>query len=140
MSSRKTIYLGDDAEMVIGTRPRNLSGRINTILLRYDRIIDDVMPTLSEAEWCALCDANNGTVLDDHPQTVCYLWANVADFDGLGEKWGVDQAALVDKLRILPYAALCALAEVIADFWGNDKVGKADNRTLLSESGAKVAD
>lgn len=140
MTSRKTVYLADQTEAIIHRYPvDSLAGRINSIIQRYDAIIRDVMPEFSEREWCAICDANNGSIMDDMPQTVAYLWANVHDFEGLGEKWEIDQAALVKKLHSLPYAGKCAVAEVIAGFWHSEKLNQADNVTLLTEAGAKIA-
>lgn len=142
MSKRLTLYIADESQAVIG--PENpatsRAGRINSIIQRYGAIIRDAMPEFSQGEWCAIVDANNGSILDDMPQTVAYTWANVHDSPELGDKWGIDQAALVDKLRSLTYAQKCAVAEVIAGFWNSEKLNQADNHTLLTEAGAKIAE
>ncbi len=60
MSRRTTIYIPDHAEPVIGPlgSADSLSGRVTTILLRYQEILDRSRPQLTEAEWLAIIDAN----------------------------------------------------------------------------------
>jgi predicted GTPase len=42
---------------------------------------------------------------------------NVHDTPGLGEKWSVDQNALVAKLQRLPKSTLIAIQEATDRFW-----------------------
>lgn len=87
---------------------------------RYYALVDDALPrlreTLSRDEACAVMDACNGLYMDDGVGAR-FLWAEVADSDGLDEKWGIDQNALVGKLRGLSLAATMTLADAIGRFW-----------------------
>lgn len=142
MSRRLTLYVSDDSQAVIGPDNPSTSkaGRINSIIQRYGAITREAMPEFSEHEWCAICDANNGAILDDMPQTVAYIWANVHDTPGLGDKWGIDQDALVKKLHKLTIAEKCAVAEVITAFWRSNDLNSASNEELLREAGARLAE
>ena len=120
MGGKRSVYFSDaaleylkDAEV--------LSSRLVGILLRYREIVRRELPVLSRAEWCAICDANNGCddlLLGDHPESVgSMLWANVHDSPGLGEKWGIDQARLVKRMQQWSYAQQVAAFEVVRCFW-----------------------
>lgn len=135
MSSRKTIYLTDDSERIIGS-PDSLSGRINSIIGRYEKVTTDSMPPFTVQEWCAICDANNGTIVDDQPQSVSYMWANIADSPELDEKWGVDRMALAEKVRDLSFAEQCSIAEVVRAFWSNDWSQAKDYADVFQTIGA----
>lgn len=45
------------------------------------------------------------------------LWANVADTPELGDKWRIDQDALVKKLHGMTDAQKIAVAETVQRFW-----------------------
>lgn len=124
MSKRLTVRLPEQAMSALGETDE-LSQRITACLIRYEAICRDLMPRFSRAEWCAIFDANNGAsdvfaeVTGPMPPGV---WANVEDanrLDGLGEKWGIDAAALVSKLQGLSRAELLAVEEAIARFWSH---------------------
>ena len=70
------------------------------------------------------------------PQTTAFMWANVADSGGIGEKWGIDAERLVVKMRNLTYAETVAVAEVVQRFWSD--CSKTDNEKWLAECGAKI--
>lgn len=70
---------------------------------------------LSQAEACAVCDANNGALWLEH--SWAGIWANVADSDCLGEKWEVDCSALIAKLRNAGPVVQFALSWAICQFW-----------------------
>lgn len=128
-------------EIIEATFPEgrgNMSGRINTIILRYAEMVARSAPELSLAEWCAVCDANNGTVTDEMPMSVTLLWANVHDCRGLGEKWDVDVKKLVNKMRSWTYAESVACAEIVERFWSD--MSQGDNREWLVKCGAKVSE
>lgn len=100
------------------------TGRINAIADRYLQIVEAARPLqFSRAEWLAIFDANNGAgsfdelVADRGALEWAALAANVADTIDLGDKWGIDQAALVRKIDALPLAAKIAVLEVVQRFW-----------------------
>lgn len=127
MSKRLSIYVGppvDDALNVLGEAYRdNVSGRLNTVCERYLAMVSDELARLdlTEAEWCAIMEANNDVDMGvtDRSTGAVLLWATVHDCRGLGERWGVDQLALVKKLQQLPRSTLLAIREVADRFWSN---------------------
>ena len=120
MAKRATIYISDPAEAVLGGRHDSLSGRINSIIIRYGEMTRRHSPALTRGEWAAIFDTLNGTWLAAEVGEIDparYLWAEIADNPGVGEKWGVDQSALVSTLRALSYAESIAVAEAAQRFW-----------------------
>lgn len=143
MASRKTIYLTDAAEKVLGREIDSLSGRINSIVSRYGAITAEECPELSEAEWSLLCDILNGfwSISDSRPEIdpAKFLWAEVSDSepDGAGEKWGVDIPAFAKRLREMRFAESVAILEVAGRFWKSPNLNQLPTRDLLLEAGAK---
>lgn len=142
MPKRLTLHLSDPAMAVIGDAPDpSMSGRVNSILIRYGAITSRDCPPLTGGEWCFLADILNGTWLQAEAggnDPARYLWAEAADAESAyAEKWGIDQAALVDRLRALPYAGACAIVEVVTRFWAaEDQHG--DLAAQLSAAGARI--
>lgn len=93
-----------------------LEERIIGVACRYRCLMADSVPKLEFLEWMAIMDACNGTIIDSEIAPLP-LWANVMDFEGLGQKWGVDAAELARKMRDLPPVQACALVEVVRRFW-----------------------
>lgn len=72
--------------------------------------------TLTRGEKLALCDVSNGTLWDS--LSAGYLWAEVADADPAQlAQWGVDQDALVAKLRALTPTQSLALVDALERWW-----------------------
>ena len=146
MSRKTSIYLPAQAEKTIKSfgPEASQSGVINTILLRYDPMARDAMPTLTEAEWSAICDALNGCgvwMSTGSPDPAPMIWAEIADSepDGLGEKWGISCAALAQKLRDLPVAGRISVWDVAAKFWASPDLNTLPTADLLKQCGAKIA-
>lgn len=111
--------------------------RIALLLHRYRTLLRDAAPELTRGEWCAICDALNGTLLD--ATGVDLLWAEVAEaerWDRLGEKWEIDVQALVARLRELPTAGKYAVREVVESFWRQEGRGIDE---ALHLAGARIA-
>jgi len=115
---RATAREGDDSPTL----------RLNSIAERYLAMVEDVRPALHRNEWLAICDANNGYGLVEEIQAADgsgsglswqMIWADVADSPELGEKWSVDQDALVRKLRDMSTAQKISVAETIQRFWAH---------------------
>lgn len=144
MASKKTIYLSDPAEAVIGEVER-LSGRINNIIIRYGGIMAAECPALALAEWQMICDMLNATVTDaDYRDAdpARFLWADIAEagrLDGLADKWDIDTEALSARVRAMTYSQQCAILEVVAMFWRSPKLNDTPMADLLRECGAKIA-
>lgn len=91
-------------------------------LARYYKLLDQVLPSLDLAreEASLICDALNGTYLDEH--TYHLLWASIEDavtMDHLDKKWGVDGPALVNKIREYSPPQTMALLDATERFWNN---------------------
>lgn len=137
--NRPSIYLAAETAAALESSMRDedtISGTINFIILSYFKVLDDGKKwlkdhPLSNGEWSAIIDANNGSLIDHHSSTL--LWANVHDSRGFTEKWGVDVAALSEKMRAFPLPAQLALADVVRLFWADPHGDIADRvQALLS--------
>lgn len=105
------------------------SMRVNQQLERYFAIMENcrrhLRSILSEKEIGLVLDALNGTLHDTY--SIPLAWAGVADaieLDGLDRKWGVDGAALVEKLKGLDYAQACALVDAVEIWWNRIGAGE----------------
>lgn len=138
MASKKSIYISDAAEKVIGDN-ENVSGRINSIIVRYGTIMEKDCPELTESEWMMICDILNGT---DHRDAdpARFLWADISEsgkLDGMAEKWEIDTEALSQRVRDMEYTQQVAIIEIVHRFWrGNSNAGSYSE--ILKAVGAKV--
>lgn len=108
----------------------SLGSTVNRDIARYYALLADELRSvpLSEGEAALICDALNGTLIE--PTIVRLLWAEVdraIQGDGLAEKWNVDGAALVSKLRGLTPGALFAVADGVERFWRQPDLPLAEN-------------
>ena len=144
MGKRNSIYLPDNlSEFIRSFGENTLSGSIATLLNRYIEITQAACPELPIAEWCAICDANNGCgvwLSAGGPDTYKSLWANVYDSgpDGIDEKWGIDHKKLAERLRNMEPAQKAACWDVAARFWASPRLNELDARDLLLLIGAKI--
>jgi hypothetical protein len=109
-----------DALTSRGREGESLGGIARDQLERYFECLRRTLATvqLSEAEASLIADAGNGVLWEAH--TVPLLWAQVADAiqdEGLDRKWGVNGAALVERLRGLNYAQALAVTDAITRYW-----------------------
>lgn len=143
MAKRNSIYLPDHiGEYLKSFGENSLSGSIATLLDRYKAITAAACPELTVAEWCAICDANNGcgawlSAGSDQYQS---LWANVYDSeaDGLDEKWGISCRDLAERIRSMPMAQKAAVWDVAARFWASSKLNELTAEDVLLSIGAKI--
>jgi hypothetical protein len=87
-------------------------------LTRYYFLLPRALPTFSDAEASLIVDALNGTIF--HPETIGLLWAEIDEAvrnAGLAEKWRVDGAALVSRLRDLSFVEALAIVDAVERFW-----------------------
>lgn len=133
-----SIYAGPPIRALLDGHDENRSARLNTVAERYAAIVAAHTPELSEAEWCAVCDALNGCFMGAGEALlgVRYAWANVADCEGLGTKWGVDQDALAQRLRTASLAEQVSVAEVVQRFSRNTDLAL---REALELAGARIS-
>ena len=136
---RLSIYAGPPLQRVLEGHDDNRSGRLNTVAERYAYVVARDCPALPEAAWCAICEALNGYWLTGADSAgVRLAWAELDSADrlsGLGDKWGVDIAALVKMLRDGTAGQQVAVAEVVQRFWRHTDL-PADEALLLA--GARI--
>lgn len=101
----------------------NVSGALNRSLDRYfallARRIAEWRGQLSDRECALILDATNGTMFAD-TFGISHLWGEVADaisLDGLDQKWEVDGAALVDKIKASGMIGQAALVDASERWW-----------------------
>jgi hypothetical protein len=82
---------------------------------RYYEALNRARPTFSRDEALAIIEVCNGTLWE--PWSIPLLWASVSDAKGLGERWSIDQAALVDRLRALTYIEILAIIDSAERVW-----------------------
>jgi len=120
---RRPVYCGEPILQLISAvgGEEKFSSVINSALQRYLQIIRDHQPDLSRAEWMAIFDVMNGTLIDN-------IWLSkggrliameLEDSIGLGEKWGADIPALCAKLVALNTAESVAVVHATEVFWAH---------------------
>lgn len=134
MAEKFSIYAGPPLEVALAGYESARSARINLIADEYWRLVALLSPTLTQPQWLALIDALMSTWIDDGP-TLRHIWADVQETDGLGEKWRIDQAALVERIRTLSEPELIALREVIRRY---RLIGGTDPVLALMQAGARI--
>lgn len=111
-------------EARIGTSPdaESMGTAAKRDLGRYYHLVSEGLRQLelSEPEALLICDALNGYAALE-PRSAGYVWAEIDDaveLDGLDEKWGVEQpAVLVAKLRNASPCAQMAVLDAVERFW-----------------------
>lgn len=125
MAARIQIYAGAPVAAVLAAvgDAGTTTSRLNTVCERYLAMVRDQLARieLTREQWHAILDANNGVAMYLGVQNIGWpprlIWANVDYSPGLGERWGIDQAALVRRLQALPPSALIAIQEVCDRVW-----------------------
>lgn len=117
-----SITLSERAQHALDTRNigmrGNRSGTLAAMLERYARVCERCQPELSEPEMNLCRDVLNGTWLVDSPCS--WALASIEDaisMDGYDQKWGVDGAALLRRLRGLDEAGWTALVDSVERWW-----------------------
>lgn len=117
MGEKLSIYAGEPMALALIGHDENRSGRVNQVCDRYLQIVAQDAPRhWTQAQWCAACDALNGVWLRDE-SGIRYAWAEIADADGLAEKWGVDADALAQEMRGMTHGQRTAVVEIVQRFW-----------------------
>ena len=135
MIGKKTsVYITANIEKQIMQRGDNRSGIINRDLERYYTVLDRALRTVSltENEALLIVDVLNGSILDT--LSVRMLWAGVEDainLDKVDEKWGINGAALVEKLRSLGEIQCLAVVAAAERFWADEDNRNMDTRETI---------
>lgn len=137
MAEKFAIYAGEPMAAVLAGHGDQRSGRINQVCADYIEVCREAMPTMTRAEWCAVMDATNGLfIMPGEASGRRFVWAEIADCEGLGEKWGIDQAALTQRVRDMTQAELIALCEASRCFWVHHD---RDTDEALRLAGVRIA-
>lgn len=134
MAGQQSIYMQDRTLSAIELRSTNKSEIVNRDLERlytlYERALKEVDLEINEA--LLICDVLNGTLMDAN--TARLLWAEVEDgikLNGLDEKWEVDGAQLVQKLRGFTQLQCLALVDAAERFWASTSAGEPEDGAEL---------
>ena len=86
---------------------------------RYEEIVINHCPRLTEAQWCAICDIYNAHLFSiaDGPNTILEELQEADVEDGLGAKWDVDIPQLCRELEKSGTAGRIAALEMAQRFW-----------------------
>jgi len=148
----------DNASRVLGTRlppglAEQVDARVDTggyysspaavlrgSLERYFEALYRARRTLRDRfsgdEQALIADVCNATLFAD-ASAPPELWQEIEDavrHEGVAEKWGVDGADLIARLRDLTYTESCALVDAVERFWLNHRRDEQpDPRRLLEE-------
>lgn len=120
-----------------------LSSRVSRLCAIALDVLDENIPTLPEAQWCAFMDVANGLHLgsDSTPRDLVnsFRFSVMESGPECNDKWGVKCVALAEKYAGLPLAAQLAIIEVCRRFWVRPEVNaKFDGyRDMLAAHGAK---
>jgi hypothetical protein len=146
--NKRSIYVGAPiAQLLELMGDDNVSGILNTAVSRYLAMVDASQPIFAEAEWLAVCDVLNGTLVDDkmwirHSGMLMAQEMQDSAPDGVYEKWGIDGPALCKKLAALPLVQSLAVLHVVTAFWTHTDLQAGDALALAgvitAEAMAKV--
>ena len=138
--AKRSVYFGAPIDTLLNlVGSDNVSGALNSAVNRYLAIMDDHRPKFSRAEWCAICDMLNGTMMDDEMWMrrggrLLAMEMQDSEPDGLYEKWEIDGPALAEKLAALDTAAALSVMHVATVFWAHSDM---DTDEALALAGIK---
>ncbi len=108
----------------------NVSGAIGDMLARYLALLAraraELRSQLSEHECALIVDATNGTAFAD-TISLSMLWAEIEDacaMDHLDQKWEIDGAALVGKIKAAGMIGQTALIDASERWWNRISAGE----------------
>jgi hypothetical protein len=137
MAQKITTYVGEPMAALLGGWDDQRSARLNQVCADYRDVVREHMPALTRAEWCAVMDATNGLfATNDAGATRRFVWAEIEDCEGLGEKWEVNQTALARQVRRMSTVELVALIEASRVFWSHSELPSAE---AMTRSGCRIA-
>lgn len=125
MSKQTKIYISkalDEAMGVLQTDAfSSVTYRINVIGDRYNEIMrrEKIETLFTEDELWLIKDSMNGTI-SEPACAIENVWFGVEDsidLDRLDEKWSVEKAPFMKKLKSLSFAQEVALVEHVEQFW-----------------------
>lgn len=121
MTQRITIHLPDEIAAVVRASGQTISGRICTIISRYQRIIAECRPRLAYEDWLHICEAGNGIeALAEHTGMDPMQTLPVELADG-------GHAETARRFAALSLAERMAVVAVVEQFWADSEhdIGEA---------------
>jgi len=106
---------GEELNRSLSARGENKNTIAKRDLARYYDLLAVSLPTFTMSEALLLCDALNGVMC--RPDT---LWGNIAaacQEQGIAEKWEVDAAALLARLREFSAVESQAVIDAVERAW-----------------------
>lgn len=144
---KRTTYFSDGVDQIIGVlseSAESFSGRVGFLVGAADEVAKSECPALPVAVWCALADANNGTIYSYEQGAefvVSGMTHNLFDY-GPNNQFGIDAEDWARRIRKMRFAEQLAVFEVVRRFWTKrDVVNSAlDYTDAFRKIGAVVAD
>ena len=145
---KRTTYYPDSIEAIINVAPdgvESFSRRVGFLIAAAERAAAENSPELTVNEWCALVDANNGSLYsyEQGPEAVVRgVIHNVFDYAYAGNaQWEISCEDLARNLSALAFVQQLAVFEIVRGFWARKDVqeGAAGYREIFERLGAKVA-
>lgn len=145
---KQTTYYSDDVATILNVEPggvESFSARVGFLISAAAGIAAASSPELSVNEWCAIADANSGSLFayEQGPEAVVRgVIHNTFDYAYTGdEQWKISCQDLARKLSALTFAQQLAVFEIARGFWTRKEVqeGAEGYREIFERLGAKVA-
>lgn len=122
MAEKFSIYAGPPLATVLVGYEDSRSARANQVADDWLAMVRELTPSLTAAEWAAVCDGLNSYYMGDQ-QSLSLAWATIDDQPELCEKWGIEHASLVRKLRALSDGQRRAMRETFERLWADMSAG-----------------
>lgn len=125
-----SISLSPEAGAIVAARDDgNTSGAISEIIERYNAILAreraELRNQLSPNEMALIIDVTNGSLF--YSYALGLLWAEVSDgiaLERLDQKWEIDGADLVEKVKAAGIAGQAALIDACERWWNRVGAGE----------------
>ena len=121
-NKRTSIYLSEEISKVRDNSKDNFSGRLSTIINRYNTIVEISYPddVFNYQELSLLTDVLQDIYISDakliQNQTISFSVTSKIKTDSIDQKWEVDSEKLLKKIETLSYIQLISLIEHAEQF------------------------
>lgn len=113
----------DNPKMDVGSINQQIIAGIQKLEVIERMSMDELRGRFTPSEWACMVDMLNGTRVDDvfrfSPVSIVAEIEDSSLYEGVCEKWNVDQHALIEKCKQLTAAQVDALYRRVENFWIN---------------------